>query len=77
MRHGGILGILVCAVISGAVAAQEKAMAKGSAEISQVGAPAPQTQGPSTRAPREGALARDDSKQGSAGMAAAQSKMES
>jgi hypothetical protein len=85
MRRGGILVILVCGVISGTVAAQEKAMAKGSAEISHAAAPAPQTQGPlrqaqgklSTRAPKEGALARDDSKQGSAWMAAAQSKMES
>ncbi len=91
MRRDGILVILVCVAISGAVVAQEKAMSKGSSEISQAGAPfdklragsAPQTQGPSTRTPKEGALARDDKARNVAHegvrapwLDAAQSKME-
>ena len=69
-------------------------MAKGSAEISHAGAPfdklgagsAPQTQGPSTRAPKEGALSRDGKARKDAGegaratpkwLSAAQKKMES
>ncbi|HEX9119298.1 MAG TPA: hypothetical protein VF840_02050 [Terriglobales bacterium] len=77
MRRSAILVILVCVAISGTVVAQEKAMAKGSAEIPQAGAPAPQTQGPLTRPARAAGLARDESKQGSAWMPAAQSKLES